>query len=105
MRAESLGVDQDPVPDLHCNWPKQLPDTPPESGFHVLLDIASTSALRGALYPQHTVLYRRVAAYGDDGLVYSLQRTYAEVLLALRLHTEITAVALARNEQSPSRRG
>jgi len=40
---------------------------------------------------------------GRQGLVYSLQRTYAEVLLALRLHAARDAAALARKEQNPSR--
>jgi len=40
---------------------------------------------------------------GRNGLVYSLQRTYAEVLLSLRLHAARTESALARNAHNPTR--
>lgn len=74
-------------------------------------ELTRADRLRKALWiaPLVTPFYCLVAKGlifdGRRGLVYSLQRGYAEVLLALRLHAAKSSVALARNEQSPTESG
>ena len=57
------------------------------------------------IMPFYCLLARRLILDGRRGLVYSLERTYAEVLLALRLYAARRASSLARNEQSPTPSG